>query len=398
MAKFYFKYGVMNSSKTANLLMVAHNYESQGRRILCLKSALDTRWADSEDIKKGKIESRAIPSPHECELISPTENIFNIIKQFNNETILKYSHGLSAVLVDEAQFLTKEQVKELSLVVEKLNIDVICFGLKNTYIDGELFEGTAALLYYATSIEEIKTICKYCNRKATMNLRIVNGKAIYSGDSLAIGDVVEGSDTYAQVCYHHYLNPPAPIIGSNNHTKQSYTDKFMHILRYQNPFGYFRKTSEIAKLGYSFGLVYPIKRKEDIKKLKYLVLGPICVDLEEYSKKYSKNKQVNSVVVTDCIIRFLYRYFENDMERAFRLLKSSTCSYAEFCENDEEYEDSLRTRNSESYKKCYRKLPDGRYYYIDSHTKNSWDFYQSILTGFSMSVNNIEVGFYYSED
>ena len=72
--------------------------------------------------------------------------------------------------------------------------------------------------------------------------------------------------------------------------------------------------------------------------------------------------------------------------------------FAEFYENDEEYEESLKTRNSESYKKCYRKLPDGRYYYIDSHTKNSWDFYQSILTGFSMSVNNIEVGFYYSED
>ena len=130
MARLYFKYGVMNSSKTANLLMVAHNYESQGRRILCLKSALDTRWAENGNNKKGKIESRAIPNPHDCDLIASNENIFNIVKEFNNEMISKYSSELSAVLVDEAQFLTKEQVKQLALVVDKLHIDVLCFGLK----------------------------------------------------------------------------------------------------------------------------------------------------------------------------------------------------------------------------------------------------------------------------
>lgn len=398
MAKLYFKYGVMNSSKTANLLMVAHNYESQGRRILCLKSALDTRWSDGKSEKQGNIESRAIPNPHSCELVSSEENLYNLIKQYNNETIARYSSALSAILVDEAQFLTKEQVKQLSLVVEKLDIDVLCFGLKNTYKDGELFAGTSALLYYASSIEEIKTICKYCNRKATMNLRIVNGKAIYTGDSdVAIGDVTGGSDTYAQVCYHHYLNPPAPIVGMGNQTKQSYADKFNHILKYQNPFGFFRKTSEIAKQDYSFALVYPIKNKNDFRKLKYIVFGPICIDLEAYCKKYSKNKSINSIALTDCIIRFLYHYFENNTEIAFRLLKNSTCTYVEFYENDEEYQESLRTR-TETTQKGYRKLPDGRYYFIDAHTKNSWNFYQSVLTGFSMQVNNIEVGFYYDDN
>ena len=74
MAKFYFKYGVMNSSKTANLLTVAYNYEEQGRRILCLKSSLDTRWADGTTSKVGKIASRAMPTTHSCELVQPNEN------------------------------------------------------------------------------------------------------------------------------------------------------------------------------------------------------------------------------------------------------------------------------------------------------------------------------------
>ena len=395
MSKFYFKYGVMNSSKTANLLMVAHNYESQGRRILCLKSSLDTRWNEDNSEKRGTIESRAIPNPHVCELVMPDEDIYNLIKQYNNENIIRYSSELSAVLVDEAQFLTKEQVKQLSLVVEKLNIDVLCFGLKNTYKDGELFEGTAALMYYASSIEEIKTICKYCNRKATMNLRIINGKAIYTGDSIAIGDVAEGSDSYAQVCYHHYLCPPAPIIGATNKTKQSVIDKFNHILKNQNPFGFFRRTSEIAKQGYSFGLIYPIKNKKDIQKLKYVAFGPICIDLTEYAKKYSNNKQVNSVIITDAIIRFLYKYFENNMNTAFNILRNSTCTYAESYHTEDECNEAMKTRTSNDK---IRKLPDGRFYYIDHHTKNSWDFYQSVLTGFATQVNsNIEVGFYYTE-
>ena len=248
--KLEYIYGTMNSSKTANLLMVAHNYESQGRRILCLKSALDTRILGEKGSKEGVIESRAIPNPHTCELVTSTDNLFNLIKQYNNETVSKYSCELSAILVDEAQFLTVEQVKQLSMVVEKLHIDVLCYGLKNTYMDGKIFEGTAALMFYADSIREIKTICKYCNNKATMNLRIVNGKAIYTGESsVVIGDVLDGSDTYAQVCYHHYLNPPAPIVGYENKsfTKQSFAEKFSHIIKYQNVYGYYRKTSDIAK-------------------------------------------------------------------------------------------------------------------------------------------------------
>ena len=204
MGKLYFKYGVMNSSKTANLLMVAYNYESQGRRIFCLKPSTDTRWSDDPHNIYGSIKSRAVPNSHSCKLISRDRNLFDMIE---DET--KWPVKLSAVLIDEAQFLTREQVKQLADVAEKLNINVLCFGLKNTFVDGELFEGSAALLYYASDIQEIKTICKYCNRKATMNLRLINGKPVYSGDTIAIGDVKdEDSEMYAQVCYKHYKNPP----------------------------------------------------------------------------------------------------------------------------------------------------------------------------------------------
>ena len=399
--KLEYIYGTMNSSKTANLLMVAHNYESQGRRILCLKSALDTRILGEKGSKEGVIESRAIPNPHSCELVTSTDNLFNLIKQYNNETISRYSSELSAVLVDEAQFLTKEQVKQLSMVVEKLNIDVLCYGLKNTYMDGEIFEGTAALMFYANSIREIKTICKYCNDKATMNLRIVNGKAIYTGESsVAIGDVTEGSDTYAQVCYHHYLNPPAPIIGFDNKvfTKQSYTEKFNHILKFQNPYGYYRKTSEIAKLGLSFSFAPQLDKKKDSLKIKYVVFGPICIDLFEYNKSRTGKTQMGIQNITEAIIHFVLHFFENDIQTSFRLLKNSSCPYIKFFDTKEELDNSFTSTCTETTKKKGTlSLPNGKYAFVDSHTKGSWDFYESILAGFSTLVNNIDVGFYYSE-
>lgn len=199
MSKLYFRYGAMNSSKSLNLLATAHNYESQGKKVLLLKPTSDTRSS------VGKIESRTGLSADciDIERSTDIESLFLILmKQIG-------FYEYNCILVDEAQFLTKHQVKQLAQIVDKICIPTICFGLKNSFIDGELFEGSQALLYYSEQIEEIKTICacKDCNKKAIMNLRILNGQPIYSGEMINCGDTKPTSDYYIPVCRKHYYNP-----------------------------------------------------------------------------------------------------------------------------------------------------------------------------------------------
>ena len=197
MAKLYFRYSTMNSGKTANLLMVAHNYEEQNKQVLIFKPTLDTRSAT------GQIESR-IGLKHQCIDITNKDNIFYHIVKWNNKNKHK---KLYCILIDEAQFLTTEQVIELTNIVDELNIPVICYGLKNSFINGELFEGSKALLYYADKLEELKTVCIWCNKKATMNLHIIDNKAIYSGDIVHCGDTKISNDYYIPVCRKHYFYP-----------------------------------------------------------------------------------------------------------------------------------------------------------------------------------------------
>ena len=198
MSKLYFRFGTMCSSKSLNLLATAHNYESQGKKVLLLKPSLDIRS------ESGFIESRTGLSA-ECIDIDRTSDIlsiFLILKHVNNE---KYH----CILVDEAQFLTTYQVKQLARIVDEFDTPIICWGLKNSFIDSELFEGSQALLYYAEKIEEIKTICfcEGCNSKATMNLRVLNGKPIYDGEIVNCGDTKPTDDYYIPVCRKHYFNP-----------------------------------------------------------------------------------------------------------------------------------------------------------------------------------------------
>ena len=225
MGKLYFNYGTMNSSKTANLLMVAHNYESQGRRILCLNPSSDTRWNGENG--KGQIVSRAIEKPLDCFLVSEEENLFELVRIKNLETQKEFSKGFSAVLIDEAQFLTEEQVKQLAEVVDKLGISVLCYGLKNTYVDGVLFEGAEALCYYADTMYEIESFCRFCNEKATMNALVKDGKHIYKAekksvgtsdkDGALIGDVKSDSETYyIPVCKKHYYSLQKYLDSLNN--------------------------------------------------------------------------------------------------------------------------------------------------------------------------------------
>ena len=196
MAKLYFRYGAMNSGKTANLLMVADNYIKQGRQVLILKPAKDTRW--------DMVKSRAITEALPAELVSENQNLRDLIIEKRNK------QKLDAVLVEEAQFLSAAQVRQLAMVVDELSLPVLCYGLRCSYIDGELFKGSAALLYWADSIEEIKNLCQYCKSKATQNLLRINGIPQYGGENdVVMGDV--GSDTeiaYTPVCRKHYMNPP----------------------------------------------------------------------------------------------------------------------------------------------------------------------------------------------
>jgi len=198
MAKLYFRYGAMNSGKTANLLMVADNYVNQDKNVVILKPDKDTRWNIDAEVK-----SRAIVTSQPAILVNDTQDLLEFISEKT------YEKDISAILVEEAQFLTAVQVRQLAVVVDSLNIPVLCYGLRCSYLDGKLFEGSAALLYWADTIEEIKNVCQYCTSKATKNLLRINGVAQYDGDFVVMGDV--GGDSkvvFTPVCRRHYMNPP----------------------------------------------------------------------------------------------------------------------------------------------------------------------------------------------
>ena len=197
MAKLYFRYGAMNSGKTANLLMVAHNYQAQDKDVIIIKPSKDTRWgADSE------VKSRAIAGAFPAILVSDSDDMMSIVDSQTKK--------IHAILVEEAQFLNKEQVRQLAIIADKHDIPVLCYGLRCSFMDGALFEGSAALMYWADSIEEVKTVCEYCRSKATKNLLRINGVPQYSGDTDVVMGDVDGTElVFTPVCRKHYLDPPS---------------------------------------------------------------------------------------------------------------------------------------------------------------------------------------------
>ena len=187
MAQLYYKYGTMNSGKTIEILKVAHNYEEQGKPVVIMTSALDTRDGF------GKVSSR-IGMKREAVAIDDEMDILGFIEKMNPKPY--------CVLIDEAQFLRRHHVYDLARVVDELGVPVMAFGLKNDFRN-ELFEGSKHLLLLADKIEEIKTICQYCSKKATMVLRTQDGKPTYEGEQIQIG----GNETYIPVCRKHYFHP-----------------------------------------------------------------------------------------------------------------------------------------------------------------------------------------------
>jgi thymidine kinase len=177
--------------------MVAHNYLDLGKTPVILKPDKDTRWN-----MKAEVKSRAIVNSLPATLINDDDNLIEFV------TDLKHKQEIDAILVEEAQFMTSEQVRQLAVVVDTFNIPVLCYGLRCSYVDGALFDASAALMYWADTIEEVKNVCQYCTSKATKNLLRRNGVPQYSGHNVVMGDVGGGEVSYSPVCRRHYLNPP----------------------------------------------------------------------------------------------------------------------------------------------------------------------------------------------
>ena len=186
MAKLYFQYSTMNAGKSTLLLKASHNYHERGMKTYLITAGFDKRVGD------GKIGSR-IGIASDADTFDHKENMFQKI-----ESRLRKG-PCSCVFIDEAQFLSEEQVWELARVVDDLKVPVMCYGLRVDF-QGKLFPGSAALLALADEMREIRTIC-HCGKKATMVIRQdENGDAIKDGAQIQIG----GNETYISLCRRHW--------------------------------------------------------------------------------------------------------------------------------------------------------------------------------------------------
>lgn len=199
MHKVIFRYGTMASGKSLHLLATAHNFQEHGIPFVILKSEIDTR----DGI--GVIHSRAI-GDRECVSILPTDNIYNLILDYLDSIYNINGNRLKWILVDEAQFLTTEQVDELAAVADNFGLNVICYGLRTDF-KTHLFPGSKRLFEIADSVEEVKSSC-YCGNKTIFNARINQNKEIVTdGEQVEIG----GDDKYTSFCrkcYFEKINHP----------------------------------------------------------------------------------------------------------------------------------------------------------------------------------------------
>ncbi len=191
MAKLYFTYSAMNAGKSAILLQAAHNYREQGMSVMLWTSGHANR---DNGLDQGVIESR-IGLKEPAHLFRDDTDIFSAIEK---QAALENENRLDAVFIDEAQFLSKDQVWTLARVVDDLSVPVLCYGLRTDF-QGALFDGAAALLAIADDLREARTIC-HCGRKATMNLRRdAAGKTVIDGAQIS----VEKSE-YVSLCRRHW--------------------------------------------------------------------------------------------------------------------------------------------------------------------------------------------------
>ena len=186
MAKLYFKYGAMGSSKTAQALITKYNYEENGLKVWLLKPSADTR--DGTDLLRSRIGLEA-----RVEIVSPEQNIYDRFTIPGRERA-------NVIIVDECQFLMPEQIDQLRAIVDDFNIPVMCFGLRTDFRT-KLFPGSMRLMEVADTIQEIKTICD-CGAKATVNARIdAEGYIVTEGAQVVLG----GNDSYIAMCHRCYM-------------------------------------------------------------------------------------------------------------------------------------------------------------------------------------------------
>ena len=186
MAKLHFFYSTMNAGKSTSLLQSNHDYlESNLKTILFLPKEISDK-ADSNIVSRIGLKAKAIS----------IDNEFKFYKYVKN---IEYK-SINCIFVDEAQFLTKKQVRDLSKISDKLDIPVMCYGIRTDF-QGELFHGSSELLAIADNLNELKTICSECDKKATMVVRLdENGKVILAGEKILVG----GNDIYKTVCRKHF--------------------------------------------------------------------------------------------------------------------------------------------------------------------------------------------------
>lgn len=185
MAKLYFKYGAMGSSKTAQALMTKFNYEEKGKKVWLIKPSTDIR--DGYNIVASRIGLKAY-----ADVVKPEDNIYNMYVSLNKDS--------DAIIADECQFFTQAHVDELRKIVDEFNVPILCFGLRTDFLT-HMFEGSRRLFEIADSITEIKTICS-CGKKATVNARIdENSKIVTSGSQVLLGS----NDRYEAMCYDCWI-------------------------------------------------------------------------------------------------------------------------------------------------------------------------------------------------
>jgi thymidine kinase len=195
MAKLYFRYGAMNSGKSTALLQVAHNYEERGQQVLIAKPAIDTK-GDSTIVSRLGVDRRV------DFLVTPNDNLRELAYEHaNNSLIIPGIKNLACLLIDEAQFLTRDQVDQAFELAVLDGVPVLCYGIRTDFLTVG-FPGSLRLMEIAHTLEELKTICR-CGRKAMFNARKFDGEFIFEGDQVAIDGV---EVTYESLCGVCYLN------------------------------------------------------------------------------------------------------------------------------------------------------------------------------------------------
>lgn len=183
MAKLYYRYSSMGAGKSLDLLKICYNYEERGQNILLFTTADDDRYG------KGKIATR-VGLSRDALLFTKDTNLYNVVNETNN------TQKINCVLIDECQFLSKDQVYQLTDIVDYLDIPVICYGLRITF-KGDPFEGSSYLMALSDTIEEVKTVC-WCGKKATMNLIMTDNPP--DTNDVVIG----GNEMFTPLCRKHW--------------------------------------------------------------------------------------------------------------------------------------------------------------------------------------------------